>query len=199
MPLKVDHPDKEPEKTSRQQIDVLDSRHFEMFFREQYSALCRYAIQFVRRQELAEEIVQEQFIYLWNNRENIEIHTSYQAYLYKSVRNKSIDYLRSRFANIEFEDTDSLSRHTTWEDPSGKLEADELKRLIKDAVHELPEKCYAVFTLSRFGGMKNQEIADSLAISVKTVENQITIALKKIKSFLERHWTLLPLLFSLIV
>jgi RNA polymerase sigma-70 factor, ECF subfamily len=198
MPLKADHFNTGSTGTGRNIANLLDNNSFEKLFRANYTSLCRHSVQFVRRPEVAEEIVQDQFIYIWNNKNNIEIHTSIEAYLYKAVQNKSIDYLRSRFANIEFEDTDSLSCRTAWEDPSEKLEANELKQLIKKAVHDLPEKCYAVFTMSRFGGMKNQEIAESLEISVKTVENQITIALKKIKSFLERHWMLLILLFSLV-
>jgi RNA polymerase sigma-70 factor (ECF subfamily) len=63
--------------------------------------------------------------------------------------------------------------------------------LIGQALINLPEKCHTIFTLSRFGEMKNNEIAETLNISVKTVENQITIALRKMRSFLEKHWLML--------
>jgi RNA polymerase sigma-70 factor, ECF subfamily len=180
-------------------LGLLDERGFRRLFHENYAALCKYSLRLVRRPEMAEEIVQEQFIYIWNNRNRILVHTSYQSYLYKSVRNKSIDYLRSRFAKAEFVDDTDFVFQSAMEDPSAAMESDELKQLIGKAVFQLPEKCHTIFSMSRFGEMKNQEIADTLNISIKTVENQITIALRKIKSFLEKHWMMLAVLFSLIL
>jgi RNA polymerase sigma-70 factor, ECF subfamily len=197
MSLKADQPHTGSAGKGRKETNLLDRDSFEKLFRVNYASLCRYAVQFVRRPELAEEIVQDQFIYIWNNRTEIEIRTSIEAYLYKAVKNKSIDYLRSRYAKIKFEEAGNLGTDTRWENPVDKLEASELKRLLRDAVQNLPEKCHTVFTMSRFGGMKNQEIANTLDISVKTVENQITIALKKIKFFLEKHWMMLIPLISL--
>ncbi len=199
MASKANNAIKIEEDSGIRNIVLLDEDNFKQLFHENYAALCKYCIQFVRRPEIAEEIVQEQFIYIWKNKNKLVIHTSYQSYLYKAVKNKSIDHLRSRFTQVELKDDDELVYHSAWENPSANLEADELKRLVGEAVLGLPEKCHTVFTLSRFGEMKNKEIAETLNISIKTVENQITIALKKIKTFLEKHWMLLMLLFSLIL
>ncbi len=169
----------------------LNEVEFRQLFDDNYVSLCKYCIRFVRHPEIAEEIVQDQFIYIWNNQNVINIHTSYQAYLYKAVRNKSIDYLRSRFATIDFNNDIEEVDNTKWDDPILKMEEGELKQLIGQALINLPEKCHTIFTLSRFGEMKNNEIAETLNISVKTVENQITIALRKMRSFLEKHWLML--------
>jgi RNA polymerase sigma-70 factor, ECF subfamily len=182
--------------TGKGSINLFDPNGFEKIFNDNYAALCRYSLQFVRRSEIAEEIVQDQFIYIWNNRDHIEIHTSYQSYLYRAVRNKSIDYLRSRFAKTDFEEADEINSKPGWEDPTEKMDADELKQVISEAVKNLPEKCYTIFTMSRFGELKHQEISEMLGISVKTVENQITIALRRIKAFLEKHWMLWILFVS---
>jgi RNA polymerase sigma-70 factor (family 1) len=198
MPSEIDHKNRNSGKGKRGGIISLNGNTFEKLFHENYASLCRYCLQFVRQTEIAEEIVQDQFIYIWYNRHHATIHTSVQSYLYRAVRNKSIDYLRSRFARVKFEKDISENDPSPWENPFEKLETEELKQLISKAVRDLPEKCYTIFTLSRFGGMKNQEIAESLNISIKTVENQITIALRKIKAFLEKHWMLLLLLLSLI-
>lgn len=171
---------------------------FKQLFDENYTSLCKYCIRLVRHPEIAEEIVQDQFIYIWNNQDVINIHTSYQAYLYKAVRNKSIDYLRSRFATIDFNNDIEEVDNTKWDDPTLKMEEGELKQLIGQALINLPEKCHTVFTLSRFGEMKNNEIAETLNISVKTVENQITIALRKLRSFLEKHWLTLAAIILMI-
>jgi len=168
-------------------ITRLDRGNFEVVFREYYAPLCRYCIQFVRRHEIAEEIVQEQFISLWEKREAIDIHTSINAYLYKSIKNKSIDYLKSKYAKLKFDETNELVIIEDNNNPQENIELKETSRILESAINQLPEKCYAVFSLSRFGGFSNKEIAAELNISIKTVENQVTIAIRKIKDFLKTH------------
>jgi RNA polymerase sigma-70 factor, ECF subfamily len=167
-------------------ISKLDDKNFELIFRENYAILCRFCIRFVRIPEIAEEIVQDQFITLWEKRDMIEIHTSLKAYLYKSVKNKSIDYLKSKMAKHKLTETSSFSDISDYNSPYQILESNETINTIEQAIQQLPEKCYAVFSLSRFAGMSNKEVAEELNISIKTVENQITIALKKIKVFLSK-------------
>lgn len=168
-------------------ITKLDSGNFEVIFREYYAPLCRYCLQFVRRAEIAEEIVQEQFIILWEKKDAIDIHTSINSYLYKSVKNKSIDYLKSKYARIQFDEPNELTTFSDNPGPQEIVEEKETWKIIESAIKQLPEKCYAVFSLSRFGGLSNKEIAEELNISIKTVENQVTIAIKKIKEFLKTH------------
>lgn len=168
-------------------ITKLDSGNFEVVFREYYTPLCRYCIQFVRRPEIAEEIVQEQFITLWEKRDVIDFHTSVNSYLYKSIKNKSIDYLKSKYAKLKFDEASELIIISDSNNPLENIELKETSRIVESAINQLPEKCYAVFSLSRFGGLSNKEIAIELNISIKTVENQVTIAIRKIRDFLKTH------------
>jgi RNA polymerase sigma-70 factor, ECF subfamily len=160
---------------------------FEQLFNDLYPALCRHSLQLVRISEIAEEIVQEQFVYLWERRDTIHVHTSYKAYLYAAVKNKSIDYLKSKFANLQFVSEELIYDLPTSSNPLQQLEENELESMVTKVLKSLPEKCYAIFSLSRYGGLTNKQIAENLNISEKTVENQITIALKKIKSQLEKY------------
>ncbi len=170
----------------KSQNTVLNSSNFEELFNEYYTALCRYAIRFVHHPEIAEEIVQDQFIYLWEKRNALTIHTSVKAYLYASVKNKSIDYLRSRFAKVLFVNEELSYEIKTTFDPHSTLEDQELSEIITKAIKALPEKCSIIFSMKRFGELSNKEIAVALNISEKTVENQITIAFKKLRPVLSK-------------
>ncbi len=166
----------------------IDSLIFENIYREFYIDLCRYCFLFIRSEKTAEDIVQEQFIYLWEKRDEISIHTSVKSYLFKAVRNKSINYLKSKYANIHFEDTTVIFDIAEFSTPSHKYETQELEKIIYKALKSLPDRCYHIFSLSRYSPLSNRQIAEKLSISEKTVENQITIALKIIKSYLDKHW-----------
>jgi len=178
-------------------INKLDQRSFEVLFRDNYVGLCRYCIQFVKKPEIAEEIVQDQFIIVWEKKDSIDIHTSYKSYLYKSVKNRSIDYLKSRISKLKFEEpTDNIGIAENY-NPQIILEAKDTALLVQKAIDDLPEKCHVIFSLSSFAGLSNKEIADELDISIKTVENQVTIAIKKIKVALKNHGILLIVMGAL--
>ena len=169
---------------------ALDGIVFENLFNELYVPLCRYCIQFIRIPEIAEEIVQEQFVYIWEKRFDIHIHTSLKSYLYASVRNKSIDYLKSKFARINFVNEQSSYELIETLNPLNIIEETELSSIMTIAIESLPEKCHIIFTMSRFGDLTNKQIAQELELSEKTIEAQITIAIKKIKSFVEKYYVL---------
>lgn len=160
----------------------LDS-NFTKLFNELYSSLCQYCIKLVHNKDIAEDIVQEQFIYLWENREKLEHIESIEAYLYRSVKNKSINHLKYWFSKNTYPlDTDLIEtkQNITPPDPSEILENKELSVIFKKEVEKLPEKCRIIFSLKRFANMTNLEISEKLQISVKTVEAQTTIAIKKL-------------------
>ena len=165
----------------------IDSVYFKTIYEELYVDLCRFCLQYVRDEEIAKEIVQDQFIYLWEKRNEIGIHTSIKSYLYKAVRNKSINYLKSKYAKIDFEEEAVVFNIADFNTPEREIEKKELEHIINEAINNLPDKCYHIFSLSRYSPLSNKEIAVKLNISEKTVENQISIALKKIKSHLEKN------------
>ncbi len=165
----------------------IDSVYFKTIYEELYVDLCRFCLQYLRDEEIAKEIVQDQFVYLWEKRDEISIHTSIKSYLYKAVRNKSINYLKSKYANIDFEEETAVFNIADFNTPEHEIEKKELEHIINDAINNLPDKCFHIFSLSRYSPLSNKEIAEQLNITEKTVENQISIALKKIKSHLDKN------------
>ena len=160
---------------------------FENLFNRLYPELCRYAYQIVNDSVVAEDIVQEQFIYLWENRSKNVIN-SYEAYLYRAVKNKAINYLKS-YSKIKSIELDTFREHSETVDQTyDELYNTELQSLIQNAIELLPDKCHTIFHLRRIEELSNKEIAAKLAISEKTVENQMTIALRKIALFLKKYW-----------
>lgn len=134
----------------------------------------------------AREIVQETFIRVWEHRRNIRPGTSFSSYLFTIARNLIYNSLRHAAH------WDKYLRETSLRQPSGVIGPDttderELQRLIGEAVLLLPDKCGQIFRKSRYEGCSNQEIADELAISKSTVENQLNKALRTIRKFLEAN------------
>ena len=116
------------------------------------------------------------FINLWEKRATLDLSTSLKSYLFTSVHNRSLNVIRDRkkFSSAEVPDVAG-----EW-DVSAQIESMELEAKIREAIDFLPEKCREVFELNRFEGLKYSEIAARLGISVKTVENQMSKALKKV-------------------
>ena len=120
------------------------------------------------------------FIYVWENRKTLQIQLSFKAYFFQAARNRCLNALRQEKKTISLDEINTDIADTE----AISLENDELCRLIQEAVFALPEKCREIFNLSRNENLSNQEIAEKLNISIKTVEGQITKSLKKIKKFL---------------
>ncbi len=173
-------------------------REFELLFNEHYLPLCRFALKITGQPDVAEDIVQEQYVYLWEHRSAIRKRESLPSYLYTAVRHRTYSYLKSRTARLsrigDVED-EAASMPITIPDPLTNLENQELGQLLERALESLPEKCRSVFTLKKFEGLSHKEIAAILSISVKTVEAQMTIAFKKLTEFISQNWPLL-LVFS---
>lgn len=123
----------------------------------------------------AEDIVQQAFLSLWKKTETVEMHTAARAYLYKTVYNASLDYLKHQKVKRRYEaEMKSSPPAITTADPNWKEE----RSRIEAAVKELPEGCRKIFMMSRVEGLRYKEIAAALGISEKTVENQLGKALK---------------------
>lgn len=170
----------------------MDIQSYELLFREYFIPLTNFANSFLRDMEASKEIVQEVFINMWKKRDEMESGKQLKSYLYTSVRNRSFNYLRdhkkfqSNVLDVELADYDS-PLHVD------DLEVEELNEKIQQAIDGLPERCGEIFRLSRFEELKYGEIAEKLGISVKTVEAQMSKALKVLKSELKDYLTLLIL------
>jgi RNA polymerase sigma-70 factor (ECF subfamily) len=160
---------------------------FEELFKSQYRLLCNISNNIVKNERAAEDIVQEVFIKLWQKREELQIHSNLMGYLYKATVNSSIDYIKNNKNVIPLRQVNYYQE--TDENAEKRVMQKELSRSIEKALKNLPPKCKAIFVLSRYEGMKYKEIAQHLGISVKTVENQMGIALEKLRTELRPFLT----------
>lgn len=162
-----------------------DIDSFKYFFDKYYNDLCNFVNIYLHDRSLSEEIVQDIFVYIWGNKEKLKISTSVKAYLYSASKLKSLNYLRdSKNQKRIIDHLGKISAHDTVELNDSFADTDEFRNLLDAAIGQLPDKCREIFLLSKKEELSNKEIADQLGISVKTVENQMTIALKKLRESL---------------
>ncbi|PWJ60007.1 RNA polymerase sigma-70 factor (ECF subfamily) [Dyadobacter jejuensis] len=164
---------------------------FRELFTNHYRYLCNYAMRVVETREIAEEVVADVFVKLWKNREQIEVHTSFQAYIYRAVRNQALDYLKLKMhRQYEKESLDSIQwsmSHADHFSPMDELAFNETYNHIERCIQALPCQCQVIFRLSREEGLRYKDIAEKLNISVKTVETQMSRALKVLRERVPAH------------
>jgi RNA polymerase sigma-70 factor (ECF subfamily) len=161
-----------------------DIREFETLFRSSYASLVRYAGTLIKDQDTAEEIVQDLFVRLWQEREKINIERSLNGYLFRSVHNRCLHHIEHMKVVERHAREMVFESELTGEDPSETLQHKELQAKIAEVIERLPERCGKIFCMSRFDGFKYSEIAEKLSISVKTVEANMGKALKEFRKAL---------------
>jgi RNA polymerase sigma-70 factor, ECF subfamily len=162
-----------------------DKGQFEILFRSSYSALVKYAKSLIKDHDTAEEIVQDLFFRLWQDKEKIKIESSLNGYLFRSVHNKCLHYIEHRKVVLKHSEEISRKDEEFPENPSEILQHKELQARIAGILERLPERCGKIFSMNRFDGFKYTEIAEKLGISVKTVEADMSKALKEFRSELK--------------
>lgn len=155
---------------------------FDFVFQYYYSSLCAFAESILKDEEAVEDIVQDLFVRLWLKADEIKIQGAIKNYLFSSVRNRCFDYLKHK--KVKARSAQILLHTSEGEDitPETWLAESELREVIERSIETLAPRCQEVFRLSRFEGLKNQEIADKLGISKRTVELQISNALKVLRT-----------------
>jgi len=161
-----------------------DKQEFEKLFRSSYASLVRYAKTVLRDHDAAEEIVQELFFRLWQDRQTLTIESSLNGYLFRSVHNRSLHYIEhqkvvSRHAGEMIARAERVSEPVTE-----AIYYSELQARVARVLERLPERCRMIFRMSRFEGLKYNEIADKLAVSLKTVEADMGRALREFRKAL---------------
>ncbi len=158
-----------------------DAGQFESLFRSSYVSLVRYAKTLIKDHDTAEEIVQDLFFRIWQDREKLNIESSLNGYLFRSVHNRCLHSIEhSRVVERHVEEM-SYRQTESQENPSDILNYKELQEKVARILEKLPERCGKIFTMSRFEGLKYSEIAEKLSVSIKTVEANMGRALKEFR------------------
>jgi RNA polymerase sigma-70 factor (ECF subfamily) len=168
-------------------VGRLDRQNFETIFKAYFPALMAFSRKILGNEDDAREVVHQVFIKLWERRNEIDLSTPLKSYLFTAVNNRSLNMIRDR---KKFVDAEVPEANSEW-DVSAQIEGMELEERIRGAIARLPERCRVIFELSRFEGLSYGDIAKQLDISIKTVENQMTKALKILREQLANYLSLL--------
>ena len=160
-----------------------DEETYVFLFREYYVSLCAYSRRYVGRKDIAEEIVSDTFLKIWESRKRLEINTSVKAYLFHAVCNNSLNYLRKLKTECHLEEyfRETSSENLGFEVPLEEIEEQSLmmenmSQKIEAAVMMLPEQQQRAFRLKRMEGKKTKEVAEIMGLSVKTIEMHLSKA-----------------------
>ncbi|NEW81582.1 MAG: RNA polymerase sigma-70 factor [Mariniphaga sp.] len=178
--------------TIEHRIMMGDEQAFELLYRRYYVRLCAFANKFLNDPYSAEEVVQENFLKLWENRATLRSEGSGKSLLFQGVHNKSLNLLaHQKVVNRYSEMIRTVYAQPEEFDAHDSLMAKELNLRIQTIVNDLAPECKKIFMMSRSVGMKHHEIAEELSISIKTVETQINRALKKLRLELSDYMAIL--------
>ncbi len=164
-----------------------DTGQFESLFRSSYVSLVRYAKTLVKDHDTAEEIVQDLFFRLWQDKEKIKIESSLNGYLFRAVHNRSLHWIEHNRVVEKYARDAEYSQTDRVENPSEIIQYKELQSKIAKILARLPERCGRIFCMNRFEGLKYAEIAEILSVSVKTVEANMGKALKEFRKSLKEQ------------
>lgn len=180
---------REQDELIQKQLNAGEVAALERLFHQYYDDLCRYTLVFTKDIVIAENIVQDLFVYLWEHRQTIEIHLSFESYLYQASRYKALNYKRDQ--SRKEEKLPFLLEQNSFKVSVGADEAieyKELNQILYKAIELLPSRCQQIFRLSRTNELSYREIAELMDISISTVDNQINTAIKKIKTHVKRYY-----------
>lgn len=166
-----------------------DVKIFEALFREYYYSLSRFTTSIVKSSSAAEDLVQDIFLKIWENRQTWNPQGTIKTYLYRASKNQALNYLKhlnvvNNWAEFSRNSFSSIN-------PEDEFERKELLNSVNGAVNKLPEKCKMIFLLHRHEGLSYREISEVLNISISTVETQMGRALKKIREILFPYLSML--------
>lgn len=160
---------------------------FEIIFKKYYQMLCNFSCKYLHDMDKAEEIVQDLFVTFWEKRYELNIHSSVKSYLFRSAFNNSINYLKHKTIESKYEKYVKEVDHYETFDPLEEIKSTELNELIENTLNSMPERIRTIFQLNRFEGLKYHEIAEKLSLSVKTIEANMTKALKLLRKNLKEY------------
>lgn len=193
----TDIKNKHDDKLLVQQIKNNEVKAFDALFHKYSEKLFRFSFSLLKNEEDSKGIVQETFLRIWRKRKEIDSTKSFKSFLFSISYNLVVDQLRLRLKDQEYRKFLVTYFESEKFELSNNLDYNKIVEQIRHAVEELPAKRQQIYTLSREVGLSNKEIAQRMGITVKTVENQITLALKHLKQSLGKDVIPIVLFLSL--
>lgn len=188
------------------QLQDGNEKVFEQIVREYWPRMFKFALIYTQNNETSQELVQDTFLVLWNNRAVLKDNTNLITYLMVVLRNKCLNLLeQTRIRQLYIEEIDDetiyqrANLYVLQDEASQIVESEDLHKAIERALSKLPEKTREVFMLSRYDGLKNQQIAETKNISQKTVEYHISKALQILKEELPQDYWIWIFLIRFII
>lgn len=164
-----------------------DEKAFEKLFKLYYGYLCNFATKIIADDVAAEEIVQEFFVKFWERRADLSVESSLKNYLFRSVKNLCLNHIKH--SNIKLQHAQKVIAESETSNFNNDFIEVDLAADIAKSIEELPKKRREIFRLSREEGLKYREIAEKLNISIKTVEAQMSLAIKSLRDKLKKYNT----------
>jgi RNA polymerase sigma-70 factor, ECF subfamily len=186
----MDLPTTEQIREWAEKISQSDREAFNALFRVLYYPLTYYAYRYTKSRDQACDIVQDVFVLIWQDREEIDPDQSLKSYLYKMVRNKSLNHMRdhtNRMVHLDNLSGNDAEASYPAEMEDHQTSANHLKLKFMAWIDELSDRRKEAFELSRFEGLNHDEIADVMNLSVKTVNNHIVDALSHLRKRYDSH------------
>jgi len=177
---------------SKNKESKIDIAEFEKIFKLYFTQLTAYALKYTKDLDSAKEIVHTVFVNTWEKRVSLKAELNIRSYLYTSVYNRCLNYIRDNKKTVAI---DESFANTLPAEAQATLENTELQTRIDAIIESLPNRCRQIFILSRYEELKYSGIAERLNISVKTVEAQMSKALKILRQHLAEFLTLMTILF----
>jgi len=165
-----------------------DQRAMRYFFDKYYDTLCNYINLYIHDRSVSEDLVQDIFIYFWEKRGTLRLETSVKSYLFRASRNKYLNYFRDEKCHHLIEKEVSSKSEILTSPNDNDIDLKRLEEVINTSINNLSPRCREVYLLHKNDDLSYKEIAFRMDLSVKTVENQMTIALKKLREQLAPYY-----------
>ena len=172
---------------------------YEMLFNEYYQVLTMFANKYLNDLDASKEIVQDLFVSLYEKREQLDINSSLKSYLFRSTHNRCINLINAQKIRHKYAEYASYTMDPGDTSLEHEVNKTELEHLLYKAIGELPPKCQSIFKMNRFEGLTNGEIAEKLNLSKRTVETQISKALRILRVKMEPYITVIIIAFFTIL
>ncbi|WP_299664652.1 RNA polymerase sigma-70 factor [uncultured Polaribacter sp.] len=178
------------------EIYQLTLKEYKNLFDNLYTSLCLFANKYLDNIEVSKDVVQDVFIKIWEDKVKFKNEKTIKSYLYTSVKNKSLDYLKSKhYKSTNHFSTEEIEKLETESFFLREVVIIETSNIIENAINTLPNRCGQIVRL-RIKGFTNLEIANELGISINTVKTQKKIAYKRLKPLLKEYFVLIAYIFS---